>query len=151
MQEPWSSNIKDNKVYLPKGLTDRLNWMTGKEVIPCWILTVDLGRYRILTRAQVEARPRLQELLSPPEEPDAMDVQPIESSESALLHLRIRESQVSPKSAPGWRLSLPVDLLPHGATTEGQTVYLLISQGCLEVWTPECITENLRKRSSLDV
>ncbi|MGD0301194.1 MAG: hypothetical protein ABSE86_29300 [Bryobacteraceae bacterium] len=146
MQEPWSSIIKDNKVYLPKGLTDRLQWMTGKDVIPCWILTLDLGRYRILTRAQLEARPLLQELLTPPEESDTMDAQQIQSSERALLPFRIRESQVSPKSAPGWRLSLPTDLLPHGATEDGQTVYLLISQGYLEIWTPQCIAENLRKR-----
>lgn len=149
MSEPFSTTIKANRAYIHKDLEERLSWLTGNDVITCWILTVDFGRYRILTKSQLEARPWLHELLTQSDETGVIEAEPIESSESALLRFRIRESQVSPKSSPGWRLSLPADLLPHGATENGQTVYLLISQGCLEVWTSECIAANLRKPAGL--
>lgn len=146
MAEPSSIVIQNNRVHIPNELSKRLGWLSGNEVITCWILTVDYGRYRVFSKPQIEARPSLHDLMvPPPDEAGDVDLQSIESSESVLFRFRLRQSQVSPKGGPGWRLSIPSDLLPHGATENGQLVYLLMSQGHLEVWTPECVAENLRK------
>jgi hypothetical protein len=148
MAEPFSVVVQNNRVHIPQELSKRLSWLSGTDVITCWVLIVDHGRYRVYTKGQIDARPSIQQLLdSQSEEIGEADDYSIESGESAIVRFRLRQTQVSPKGGPGWRLSLPFDLLPHGATVNGQTVYLLISQGFLEVWTPECIAERLRKLS----
>lgn len=149
MAEPLSTVIQNNRVHIPNELSKRLGWLTGNEVITCWLMALDYGRYRVFSRSQIQARPSLRDLVETSEEvaPD-VDLGPIDSSEAVLFRFRLQQSQVSPKGGPGWRLSIPSDLLPHGATENGRLVYLLISQGYLEVWTSECVAENLRKSPS---
>ena len=135
------------RVFLPTELVGRLAWLLGDEPIQCFLLVIEPGRYRLLSRNEVEGAPALRDLV-PAEvesEDDTPDADPYEAepAESVLLSLRLIPATVSPRG-PGWRLTLPKSLRALQAMDAGTDVVLIRYKGYVEIWSKECFDRALR-------
>lgn len=108
---------------------------------------IRLGRHRLLSDEQVNKSERLKTIKlrsSNPPEPDPT-VEPFEaeSSASAAVTARLLPVTLSPPE-PGWRFSIPknaLGLVGSGPDNNDRLVYLLFSDGYLEVWSVEHLAD----------
>jgi len=149
--QPYPATVDiAGRVRLPDACAAQLDWLQGKDAIHAWLLVVGLGRYRLLSDKQVRESARLNvvaERVSSHPQPD-QEIEPFqaEDSSSAALAARLLQVRLSPLG-PGWRLTLPKDrlgLFGRPATKTDNTVYLLFSDGYLEIWSVDHLIESIQ-------
>jgi hypothetical protein len=144
-----TAKVEDGRIRLPQHISSKLSWLQGTEVLNVWLLVEEAGRYRVLADQHFETSAALREIreivLRDGEDEDnsyAPEGYP-ECAETASLRARLLPAQLSPKG-PCWRLSIPAELPPENTADEGRTLYLLLSQGHLEIWSKDRFEELLR-------
>ena len=119
--------------------------MKGEVPIHCWLLLIAEGRYRLLSREQVESDSQLESIRSLTSE-----VGPLTQSEAttardgrtAALAARLLLTTATPPK-PAWRIALPKAMeifAPSGCDPDDFSI-LLSLEGHWEIW----YTEVLRK------
>jgi hypothetical protein len=136
------------RIQLPAHISARLPQLSGNEVA-AWLFVVKFGRYRLLFPDQVEASETFAAILERGKGSDAVDHRtPFEAVPSALVALGARLQPVTLcfKGPPGagWRLVVPREL-PGRAMQVGESVYLFLSDGYLEVWQEEEAAEAMAR------
>lgn len=135
------------RIWIPDHLVRRINWLKGGDALDAWLLILQPGRFRLLSHGQVEASDRLRQVLeriTNPDESGDDDPAHAESQELAALAARLVPAKVSPKGPRGgWRLTSPLGLFPAGATKSGTILYLLMSEGYLELWFEDLLNRAL--------
>ena len=99
----------------------------------------------MLSREQVDSSLRLKnvadQIYNPPEPDPETEPFEAESSAAAALSARLLPTRLSPRG-PGWRLTIPknvLGLVRYETVDADNIVYLLFSDGYLEVWSPEAL------------
>lgn len=138
------------RIRLPEECAGQLDWLQKKVAVDAWLLVIELGRCRLLSDKQARESPRLgvvaERLLSQPRPDPEIEPFQAEDSSSAALGARILRVRLSPLG-PGWRLTLPKDpvgLFGRPAQNTHNTVYLLFSDGYLEIWSVEHLIESMQ-------
>lgn len=132
--------IESGRIRLPHDLVQRLPWLIGSGNLEAWLLVLEPGRYRLLSPEQVQMSSQLRSLLELNTEIGSVDasVDPIdaETAEAAAMRTRLWPTTLNPHSGGAWRLTLPTHLPP--ILKNGVIVYVLSSDGYVEVWSAEC-------------
>jgi hypothetical protein len=139
--------VEAGRIRLPGRFAQRLKWVQGGEPIEAWLLMIRPGRYRLLSREQVDSSVRLkalaEQIYNPPEPDPETEPFEAESSASAALSARLLPARLSPRG-PGWRLTIPknaLGLVRYETVDIDNTLFLLFSDGYLEVWSPEAVAD----------
>jgi len=129
--------IEGGRIRIPPVLVARLPRLSGREALNVWLLVIHPGRCRVVFQEQASSSEVLRRLIEKlqgpgPDEP-ITDPSDAESSEHAALAARLIPTTVSPKG-PGWRLLLPRSLPGEIEPIRAESIWLLLSQGYLEIW-----------------
>jgi hypothetical protein len=133
--------FQGDRIRLPDHLVERAKnaHLAGNAPIQCWLLVVNLGRYRLVT----EETEDLSQLLRQIEEIEApADVfEGTDSNPTQAARARVIPCVVSPPP-PGWRVNLPKEakeLVPE--REERRFVYVMIVAGFIELWFPDTLRQ----------
>ncbi|HEX7425033.1 MAG TPA: hypothetical protein VF311_14270 [Terriglobales bacterium] len=138
----------DNRITLPKHVSDRILWMTGTNVQP-WLLLLAPGRYRLLSDEQVQNDPQLEPVrLLILEGKPAVVSEPTYSkdlNDEAIVARLVPIAVAQHKQSQSWRISFPRELLkafaPPDCGDPKAFSILLSLEGYWEIW----YTDVLRK------
>jgi hypothetical protein len=131
----------DNRVTLPKHVSDRILWMTGTNV-QAWLLLLAPGRYRLLSDEQVQNDPQLEpvRLLILEGEPAAVSEPTCSKglNDEAIVARLVPITPAQHKQSQSWRISLPRELLkafPPPDCADPKAFSILFSlEGYWEIW-----------------
>jgi hypothetical protein len=131
----------DDRITLPKHLSDQMSWMAGTNV-RAWLLLLAPGRYRLLSDEQVENDPQLEPVrLLILEGKPAVVSEPTYSKdlkEEAIVARLVPIAVAQHKQSQCWRISLPRELLkafaPPDCGDPKAFSILLSLEGYWEIW-----------------
>jgi hypothetical protein len=128
----------NNRIVLPKHMTDRIGWLGGSGPAKAWLLLISAGRYRLLSDEAVQADPRLEPLrfLIVEGKPEILE-EPTYAKEpnTAALVARLVPISITPPK-PAWRFSKPKFMeifAPTDCDPNDFTVFLSV-EGYWEIW-----------------
>lgn len=126
----------DGRAAVPQRLAKRIPDLAGEDVIECWLLILEQGRYRVIFASDIKQNAILRQLKTFAEGGISADkreaTEPLPATETVLV-ARLLSATISPKSSSGiWRLAIPTDL-PE--PTRLERVAFLVSGQSLEVWS----------------
>jgi hypothetical protein len=147
LQPTTVSVDRSGRIVIPQSWCAYAGWIHGTDPLNAWLLMGELGRYRLLSDADVEAHSTLRGLrakISESNETTKSDLIEFEDEAFATLPLRLASVQLSPPR-PGWRLTLPRAITTVMDVRPGEDeVALLISKGHIEIWAIEKLKSALR-------
>lgn len=138
-----SINI-DNRITLPKHFSDRLTWITGKEV-KAWLFLTEPGRHRLLSDEEVRNDPQLEPVcLLILQEKSAIATEPSHAERFTHSAIVARLIPITISAHQGsWRIPFPKEfktLAPIDSNPNALSI-LFSPEGYVEIWH----TDVLRK------
>jgi len=145
-----SPDPADNRITLPKHVSDQIPWMTGTNV-QAWLLILPPGRYRLLSDEQVQNCPQLEPVRllilegKPPVvcEPTYTKDLKDEAMVARLVPIAVAQHKQSQR----WRISFPRELLKEFAPTDcgdPKAFSVLLSlEGYWEIWYTDVLRRAL--------
>ena len=128
----------NNRMVLPKHITDRIGWLDGPKPIKAWLLLISAGRYRLLPDEAVQDDPKLEPLrfLILEGKPGAV-AEPTYARDPniAALVARMLPITITPPK-PAWRFSKPksMEIFASTASDAGDFTMFLSVEGYWEIW-----------------
>jgi hypothetical protein len=130
----WSVKLERGRIHLATAVTDAVPALAKRQDL--WLFALDSGRFRILTKEALESSRKLQSLISLLQEAErGDDAADAISPAAAVLPLQLMQVQLSRQGSLGWRFGFPRELMPLAGIWTGDTVYLVLVQGFLEIWS----------------
>ena len=139
--------IKSGRLGIPPRYLRRVSWLRGVDPVPAWLFVIEPGRYRLYSDSEVqtsvELRPLLQRILDPEQTTTSTSLVEVESTASAAVSARLFPTKASPRG-PRWRLSVPGEIPALAEERNSEDVFLLFSEGHLELWFASVLRQALR-------
>jgi hypothetical protein len=123
------------RAILPVAFARQISWLGGAEPVDAWLLTIEPGRYRILSRQQVTEDEKLSRLTEPAIEQPGEACEPFESepAERLVLQARLLPILFDPPP-PAWRVTLS-NVPPPGSISKSDRVCVWFPEGYPEIWS----------------
>ena len=141
-----AARFDDDRIRVPPDLSE-LGQLKGSDSIPCWLLVVSVGLYRLVPQptpgsVETESLTRLlqewEEISSPGDMLDGTD-----SDENAAMRARVIPTEALPTRS-GWRIKVPNEVRKLVPSKEDDSfVFLLFVKGYIELWFPDTLRRAL--------
>jgi hypothetical protein len=135
--EPISLTGDRARFFLPKDVTDRIDWLTGEGDTDAWLVAIDKGRFRLLSDVELKRNVALSDLISRPDSEHSLRNDPTEvfPAEKASLPARALRILVK-RHTSGCRMSRPKEMklfLPRDYD-ESDWIMIFAAEGFWEIW-----------------
>lgn len=128
-----------------------LDWLKDRHKAEAWLYVVEPGRYRLLTDEDAQRSSELRRVLERIAASDRSGPNDnpfeAESSTSAAVTAILLRVNLSFTRDVGWRLYVPSHSYTVSTLPEGRGLFLLPSEGYLELWTTDHLTRALERAS----
>lgn len=138
------------RIRLPSHVTETAKnpRFTGKTIIPCWLLVVTPGRYRLVARPTESPTGMLAKILREVEEADEFGdvLDRTENNARDAIGVRLIPCTVALTPRVGWRVNFPKaakDLV--WLKEERSFVFVRLVAGFVEIWFPDTLRRALSR------
>jgi hypothetical protein len=135
--EPVNLTGDRSRFFLPRDVTDHIDWLAGEEDTEAWLVVVDKGRFRLLSDAELKGNAFLSDLISHFDSRFKAKNEPTEVFPAEKASLPARALSVSiRRHTSGCRMSRPREMrlfLPQDYD-EGAWVMIFTAEGFWEIW-----------------